>query len=210
MVCIVQDAYSPKREIELHFQQLEMPAILEERQERIKAEQAIDGINMLPMDMGLLIENPVTYHDFDSVSLGLSGTFRYMSKDQNGILQSVSVPWKQTLDYESDWDVCVRVRAGLTGKPQMMQSADGLSLKQDVLLEMKFLSAQPMQMLCGISAGDITENNDRPSLILCRAGQKSLWELAKENNSTIDAICRLNELTGEPAEGVMLLIPVEA
>ena len=38
---------------------------------------------------------------------------------------------------------------------------------------------------------------------------QKIVELAKENNSTIDAICRLNELTGEPAEDVMLLIPVE-
>ena len=48
----------------------------------------------------------------------------------------------------------------------------------------------------------------RPSLILRRAGENSLWELAKASGSTMDAIRRANNLSGEPARDQMLLIPV--
>ena len=49
----------------------------------------------------------------------------------------------------------------------------------------------------------------RPSLILRRAGENSLWELAKENGSTVDAICRANDITDDADLGQqMLLIPV--
>jgi LysM repeat protein len=36
----------------------------------------------------------------------------------------------------------------------------------------------------------------------------SLWELAKETGSTMDAIRKANGLTQEPRQGQMLLIPV--
>ena len=48
----------------------------------------------------------------------------------------------------------------------------------------------------------------RPSMILCRAGEKSLWELAKASGSTVEAIRAANGLMDEPEQGRMLLIPV--
>ena len=54
-----------------------------------------------------------------------------------------------------------------------------------------------------------SKDASRPSLILCRAGEKGLWELAKDNGSTVEAIRTANKLEGEPEPGKMLLIPVE-
>ena len=49
---------------------------------------------------------------------------------------------------------------------------------------------------------------DRPSLILRRAGEQGLWDMAKAAGTTVDVIRRANGLTEEPAPGSMLLIPV--
>lgn len=209
MVEIVEDAYSTKRNVELQTEMLEIPALLEEKQERIRAEQPIDVEDEMPIDMGLLLGNPEIYHDFDNVGINLSGTFHYMSADQNNVLHGSAAPWKHMLEMSAEQKTRVYAWSQLTGKPQMAQTPEGTVLRQDVLLETRTVSAEPMQMICALTLGDMQQTDDlRPSLILCRPGEKSLWELAKENRSTMDAIRQLNELTDEPLENDMLLIPV--
>ena len=51
-------------------------------------------------------------------------------------------------------------------------------------------------------------NQQRPSLILRRAGGESLWDIAKKSGSTVAAIRSANKLQEEPKPGQMLLIPV--
>ena len=66
-----------------------------------------------------------------------------------------------------------------------------------------------LSMVTGLELGEATRPDpSRPSMILRRAGEKSLWELAKASGSTVEAIRAANALTDEPAQGRMLLIPV--
>ena len=51
-------------------------------------------------------------------------------------------------------------------------------------------------------------NQQRPSLIVRRAGGESLWDIAKKSGSTVAAIRSANKLQEEPKPGQMLLIPV--
>ena len=48
----------------------------------------------------------------------------------------------------------------------------------------------------------------RPSLILRRAGEDDLWNLAKKCGSTVEAIREANGLQEEAAPDRLLLIPV--
>ena len=64
-------------------------------------------------------------------------------------------------------------------------------------------------MLTGLEIGEATEPDpNRPGVILRRAGDQSLWELAKKFGSTVDAIQAANGLQQEPESDQMLLIPV--
>jgi hypothetical protein len=64
-------------------------------------------------------------------------------------------------------------------------------------------------MITGLELGELQQPDPRrPSLILKRTGGKSLWELAKQNGSTVTAIERANNLQTEPEAEQMLLIPV--
>jgi hypothetical protein len=49
---------------------------------------------------------------------------------------------------------------------------------------------------------------NRPSLILRRYAEDSIWELAKKTGSTVEAIQKLNGIQLEPEKDQMLLIPV--
>ena len=65
-------------------------------------------------------------------------------------------------------------------------------------------------MVTGITLGESRKPDaSRPALILRRAGKKRLWDLAKENGSTMADIRRVNQLQEEPNPDQMLLIPVK-
>ena len=64
-------------------------------------------------------------------------------------------------------------------------------------------------MITGLEAGEMEASDPkRPSVILRKPGEKSLWELAKEHGSSAEAIREANGLQEEPDETRMLLIPV--
>ena len=76
-------------------------------------------------------------------------------------------------------------------------------------VEMEISAEQSFHMITGVQLGQAVKHDAiRPSLVLKRAGELSLWEMAKKYGSTREAIRAANELSGEPAEGQMLLIPV--
>ena len=64
----------------------------------------------------------------------------------------------------------------------------------------------------GVTAMEIGEQQtpdpNRPSVVLRRAGENSLWELAKKTGSTVSAIQEANHLTQEPLDDRILLIPI--
>ena len=76
-------------------------------------------------------------------------------------------------------------------------------------MQMTTSASQGIPMVTGISLGQEKQPDaQRPSLILRRAGQERLWDIAKSSGSTMDAIRNANGLQEEPAPGQMLLIPV--
>jgi hypothetical protein len=68
---------------------------------------------------------------------------------------------------------------------------------------------QSFPMVTALEVGEpIAPDPERPSLILRRAGEMSLWELAKLCGSTVEAIENANQLCEDPLPDQMLLIPV--
>ena len=71
------------------------------------------------------------------------------------------------------------------------------------------VTEQTIPMVTGVELGQKkSPDPNRPSLILRRAGDSRLWDIAKASGSTMEAIRRANGLSGEPAPDQMLLIPV--
>ena len=64
-------------------------------------------------------------------------------------------------------------------------------------------------MLCALEIGaERLPDASRPSLVLRRMRDDSLWDIAKACGSTVEAIRHANRLEGEPDPDRMLLIPV--
>jgi LysM repeat protein len=93
--------------------------------------------------------------------------------------------------------------------PQLSLSEGAVTLKSEVPLNVTATARQQIPMITQVTVGEATQPDpNRPSLILQRAEGDSLWQIARENGSTMDAIRRANGITDDPLPGQMLLIPI--
>jgi hypothetical protein len=68
-------------------------------------------------------------------------------------------------------------------------------------------SGESIPMVTELKIGqERTADPNRPSIILRRAGNESLWNIAKDYGSTVEAIREANKITEEPEKGQILLI----
>ena len=95
------------------------------------------------------------------------------------------------------------------GHPHAVQGADGMHLSGQAQLMLETTSGQGIPMATALQVGDVQEQDAScPSLILCRLGSESLWNLAKRCGSTMAVIRKANGLEEEPTADRMLVIPV--
>jgi hypothetical protein len=92
---------------------------------------------------------------------------------------------------------------------QAIAGNGGILLKTELLMELTAVTMQSIPMVSGAELGQPKQPDpNRPSLILRRAGDCCLWDIAKATGSTMEVIRRVNALAGEPMPEQMLLIPV--
>lgn len=195
---IIEDAYSPTHELSLEIQTLKLPMELENRVEVLDADPVFQEGKVL--DMMFLPEYPVQYRDGDMVNLEIPAQFRFLYQDPEGNLQSATENWSTTLTVPA---------AENTQLQPTITSIEPSSNSARMKLNLQAWTEQQIPMISGLTVGGSKPLEEaRPSLILRPMDTDSLWELAKETGSTMDAIRKANGLTQEPRQGQMLLIPV--
>ena len=208
MLEIIQDAYSPLRQVRTESSMLKLPVILEDRTELISAEQIVPGQHGRAADMVFLLDNPRVRQTEDAAEVEFPGMFQGLVYDENDVLQGISSRWEGKLSLPAHGDS--RMQTNVTGGDvQPMTSAEGMILTAPLTAGLRTVADQEIPMVKGLELGDLQEADpSRPSLILRSSGGESLWELAKRSGSTVTAISAANGLSGEPSEEQMLLIPV--
>ena len=209
VVEIVSDAYSPHREISPEVIKLQLPTLLDYVEETVAVQQNIEADCVGLIDAVIYTEHPVVYQEKDEITAELSGTFRVLYRDENGEIQNQNVRWG------SEWKIkaaeYVRMDIGVmpTGRVQAAAGSGSVTLKSDLHITALTMNSQGMAMVTSLNLGETAEPNPgRPSLILCRAGEDSLWEIAKRFGSTVELIEKANSLKQEPEESKMLIVPV--
>lgn len=203
---VVEDAYSPTRTVAPQMETLELPMVLDMQQQTIEAEQTVhtDGSTV---DLTFLPDHPGGAHT--GMPATLSGQFQLLSRDDNGRLQSTVARWEQPGPTAADQSAQVLTTVRPSGKPQTAFDGSATELHADMLMDTVALSSGGVPMVTALEIGEPkAPDSSRPSLILRRAGEQSLWQIAKENGSTVEAIQEANKLEDEPPADRMLLIPV--
>lgn len=209
MLELVEDAYSTSRQITIKDSQLQLPMLLDSRQETIRISCVLGDRCDQMVALSLCMEQPQIRRAGDLTELSLDGQAHVIYYDENGALQGCTGRWSGKTEMPAAIHTDVMALVQGIGAPQIVHSAQQTEVGAEVTMETVILSADPLTMVTGLELGQPQQADPaRPSLILRRAGDGSLWEIAKGAGSTVNAIRRANGLTGEPVDDRILLIPV--
>ena len=209
MVQTVEDAYSACRSVNVQLQQVQLPAVLDQKQEQLGFECSIDEKAVSAVDVTVYPQFPSVRRAGDLTEIVCGGQVQVLYYDENGSLKGRSGRWSR------EWELPVSAEAEVFGAVCGCSAAaplihsDQMKVTGEVMVMTCTVSRMPMPMVTGLEFGEpALPDPGRASLILRRADGATLWELAKENGSTVDAIRKANDLTGELTDDRMLLIPV--
>ncbi len=201
---LTQDAYGTACKVIPQVEQLELPVILEEAQMLLHAEGHNEDPRLRAVDVAFYPDQPRL--DKTEQSGELEGYFQLLGYDPEGKPAGTTTRWKgsQVLSGCQDCDILMQLQP--SGNPQI--TGMGGTPAGDVLLKTTAAATQGLPMVTALELEPVQPDPDRPSLILRRAGQESLWEIAKSVGSTEQAIREANHLQKDPDPGQLLLIPV--
>lgn len=202
----VEDGYSTSRPLKMTRETLELQPILERRWETLSGEAALPEQVHNGVDSTLLTDFPVWDRQPEGDQLEAQGTMQLLSYGERG-LEGNTVRWDARRDLTAGEGTRLVVTGLQPGEPQLSPAAGTMTAQLRV--QLTAFSKDGIPVITAMELGEPTPKDpNRPSLILCRAGEQGLWELAKQSGSTMEAIAKANGLEGEPEKGQLLLIPV--
>lgn len=206
---LVEDAYSPRRNVTPQMSRLVVPAVLDTHSENVRAEGSMDINYMQVADAAFYADHPKVRRDEDRVYAELSGGFQTLGYDEEHALQNASTRWENAWELPASEDSNIDMVMQKTGNTTALISGNGTNVNTDLRVEAMTTAQQGLPMVTGLQMGELTEPDPgRPSLILMKAGTDSLWDIAKQTGSTVDDIRKVNQLQQDPDSEQMLLIPV--
>ena len=206
MIQVVDDAYSPKRHVELHTQQLQLPGILESKSQVLHCQSSsvVDATSAVDVQM---LPQPISCQNG---SLEIPVTFHTLCRDLEGNYRSFTQKCVETLSIPMAENVSLEAIAWSTGRTQANILSGNLQNQGDLELQTDAVMDANIPMVTGLTIGEVQPADPhRPSIILRRAGEHTLWQIAKESGATVEDIRRVNRLQAEPNADQMLLIPIQ-
>lgn len=205
---VVEDVYSPGREVEIGEAEAEVPAVLESRRENLYGEQIISGEGRTAADVSFLPDFPRQMRRENGVELTFPGAFQVLYYGEDGSLRSGTARWEGSAYLDADEEVRI-TGIPVPTEPQVSMGGGQIQVKADFPTEILSTARQRIPMVSAARTGELLPKDPtRPTLILRRAGEDRLWDIAKSSGSTMDAIRRANKLQSEPTPQQMLLIPI--
>ena len=206
---IAEDAYSPLRQVTPDIQMLQLPAILDRKQQYLEVSQEWEENVLQVVHTVFMPDHPTCYRDAEQLWLEFPGVFQVLYYDGDGALQARTESWSHTVTLPAAEQSNLHLTVAMGQQPNAMHQGDGMRLSGQMQLNMTTVAEQQIPMVTALDIGQPTmPAENRPSLLLQRMGEEGLWKLAKASGSTVEAIRQANGLQDEPAPGQMLLIPV--
>ncbi len=204
---MIEDAYSPGREVKLNSRILELNVGLDNRREMLTGEASLAPDAAAVVDGSFLWDYPRQIRTEQGIAMEVPGVFQMLYYDGEGMLRSASSRWEGSIQIPADEQSEL---LPMLGVPQIQTDiGNGGQMKVELPVEITADTDQGFPMVTGVELGEANAKDPgRPSLILRRSGTKRLWDIAKDTGSTMDAIRQANSIQGEPVPGQMLLIPV--
>ncbi len=205
----VEDACSPERQVKVQTCEVMLPATLEKLRQTLRTEKSLNQLSTGIADLSVFASQPVFTHKEDDADLSVSGQMQLLYYDAESVLQCDHSRWQENWTFPLNKDTAVQATAQLTGRPRTELGGGVIHMEADVLAEGEATARKGIEMVCSLELGEKKEPDPgRPSLILCRPEGMSAWELAKKHGSTVEQICKANDLSDENLPDRVLLIPI--
>lgn len=209
LVELAEDAYSPHRSLTTMMEELELPVQLDSLSQTLDTQAELQAPVQSVVDVTFRPDWPVQYREADRVTLELPGMFQVLYYDADGNLQSASESWSDRQEIAAGEGSNLHISMCQSQAATATVMGDRLHFDSTLDLDMKTTAMTRIPMVTGLEVGEaVVPDPMRPSVILRKTGDMSLWELAKHCGSTVEAIQTANQLADAPAPDRMLLIPV--
>ena len=204
----VEDAYSPRRQVSPIKENMCLLSVQDTLQQTVPAEQTVQ-LQGMPIDTAFYPDHPHLQLIGGDTVLQMPGQFQTLYKDDEGQYRMAASRWEgQCTVAEGDAPQAL-ANVDVTGKTSCIVDGTGMTMGAQILTDLMLGQRQNILIVVGVEIAELAEPDpERPSLILRRAGEDSLWDIAKQSGSTVDAIIEANRLEAEPKPDRMLLIPV--
>ncbi len=198
---LVQDAYSPRRQVGVEQENLTLPMELDNCKFDLQVRPEWEHSGQRILDAVWYHDHPRQHREGDGLELEIPGQFQVLYEDDQGQLQGTVV---RTED-----------RISMAGMPENRVDAymkcQGCSgeMTAEAVIHCSVTGMQGLPMVIGLEIGEMQQPDpNRPSLILRRANGEDIWTIAKACGSTVEAIEKANGLEQAPMPNQMLLIPI--
>ena len=209
MIPMTEDAYSTLRPVEIHTQALEMPNRLDKTCQSLRIRQNMPCQAGNVLDAFLMLDTPKFRMGDGGGEVFLSGQTEVLYRDMEGNIQCENGKLEYCHAFHADEHTKMDILAMGEDRIDLSVDGNGITLEIPVRLDIGVTGNTAQTPISAITLGDEAKPDpSRPSLILRRCKDQTLWEIAKENGSTVDAIRRINSLENEPENGRMILIPI--
>ena len=206
---IVEDVFSPVRKISCKFEELNIPSVLNRR------EIPVEPSCSLPVEMDQIVDAifnpgiPCRFTENGDMYADLSGTFQVLGTDVMGRISAVTERWMQSVPLNDDVHTIVEMRFKPNNDTACGMNGSSSFVSTELPLEIVILNQKPIPMVTNVEIGEpVRQDPDRPSVILRKAGEDSLWKIAKDAGSSVEAIRMANGIEGELEPERIILIPV--
>ena len=206
-ICSMEDIYSYKRNIEPIVENIQIPAILDTQSSPLAAESHVSLEGSRIADLSFNPDRPAVRKEDTGVQVETAGYFQVLYWDLEGKLQCSTQYWSSSQNIPADSECQVRSMLAPSGRPRGNLNGGQGDFSSDMNARTVTWICQGIPVISGLEMGE-PEVRKGPSLIISKTGESSLWQLAKESGSTVDAIKTLNHLEEEPEGDRILLIPV--
>lgn len=206
----IDDLYSTSNEIETRFEETAAYRLCEHTSKRVSVNETIETANLVKrvVDVNVILE-PTTFKE-NKITNDAQIKVYYIGED--GLLYCVTrrCPVECITDITSE-NKCM-CDTLVTG-----ESANGMSREIAVRFyvdyDIRVLAKTNVKSLCALSVIEKRRSSEKEASVIIKYvyRDKTLWEIAKSHNTTMDKIAEANGL--EPDEtveaGSMLLIPLK-
>lgn len=208
-VTVAEDAYIPHGEVTMQVQELSLPNVLEMKQQTLPVEETVTGAVSKIVDTAFYPSHARCRNSTDGIQMDFPGTISLLYVDDKGNLQGKSKRWQGSMLLPAGQDVQLHGDVVPSGIPKSSLTSGEAVVRGNIYVDYTATAQSTVPMISSIQMEEpVRTDPNRPGLILQRMGDHTLWDLAKENGSTVERIRSANELTDLVEPDRILLIPV--